>query len=233
MGTIMGNILAAIFIIIAALTGFLSLKISLITFLFLAYGLWLLVWAINLLASPSHGADFLQFLTCEEKEIYERFHLYFWAPGASEAFSCMLNGFRLAGIIWAGLAFWNELYLLGGFCIAFFFVIGGIVVKLSPTLYVGRSAQSGNGFAQSQVLLMQAVQRKRELYNSESVPNDNDTITKLQNIVQDWPDDQAEGAIRVVKCVLEGKEFDEYFGELTVSQVEVVNEILQEIEGDA
>ncbi len=167
MGTILGNILAAIFIVIAALAGFISLEVSLITFLAISYGLWLIIAVGNYLTSPSESVEFCSFLSPDELETYKRFHLYFWFPDAAEALSCMLNDFRLAGIVWAGLAIWNEYYILGGLCIAYFFVIGAIVTKLSPILYVGRSAQSGNQFAASQLSLMQAIQIKRESYNSE------------------------------------------------------------------
>lgn len=241
MGTILGNILAVIFIIVAALMGFVSLETSLVTFLIISYGSWLLITILNLLTSPPGSTEFSQLLNQEEREVYKRFHFYYWAPGLAEALSCMLNDFRLVGIIWAGLAFWSEYYLLGSFSVAYFFVIGGIVVKLSPILYVGRSAQSGNEFAISQLSLMQAVQIKRESYNSETIPNkgditkhtgDKNPISKLQRIIQDWPDEQAEAAVRVVKCVLEGEDFEKYFSQLTVSQIKVVNEILEEIDNE-
>lgn len=167
MGTLLGNLLALIFIIIAALVGLHSLQASLATFLAFGYSAWLLLTAVDISTRPPQNGELTLLLPPEQQDAYRRYHLFLWAPGAAEAFSSTLNNFRLAGVVWAALAFWNGLYFSGIACIAYFFVVGSIVLKLNPLLYLGRPAQAGNTFAQHQLLLIQAVQEKRATYNAE------------------------------------------------------------------
>lgn len=167
MGTMVGNIFALIIIVASGLVGFVSLEASSITFIVIAYLLWLLILLQNLFTKPAKDAPLCQLLHPEEVEVYQRYHLHFWFPGGAQAYSALLNGLRLAGFIWGGLCLWNGLYWLGGISIAYFFVTGGLILKLNPWLYMGTEAQKGNQVAIDQISLIEAVQIKREAYNAE------------------------------------------------------------------
>ena len=167
MGTMLGNIIALIVIVVSGLVGFVSLEASSITFVVLAYLLWLLIMLSNIFTKPVKDAPLCQRLYPQEIEVYQRYHLHFWFPGGAQAYSALLNGLRLAGFIWGGLCLWNGLYWLGGMSIAYFFITGGLILKLNPWLYMGAEAQKGNQVAMEQISLIEAVQAKREAYNAE------------------------------------------------------------------
>ena len=165
MGTMLGNIVALIVIVASGLVGFVSLEASSITFVALAYILWLLIMLSNIFTKPAKDAPLCQHLFPQEVEVYQRYHLHFWFPGGAQAYSALLNGLRLAGFVWGGLCLWNGLYWLGGMSIAYFFITGGLILKLNPGLYMGAEAQKGNQVAMEQISLIEAVQAKREAYN--------------------------------------------------------------------
>ena len=167
MGTMIGNVFTLIIIGVSVLIGSSSLETSTITFVAIAYVLWLILLSMNFATKPSKEVPLCRMLNPDEIEVYQRYHLYFLASGAAEAFSSLLNGLRLAGFVWGGLCLWKGLYWLGGLSIAYFFVTGGLILKLNPLLYMGTQAQNGNQFAIEQISLIEQVQTKREEYNSE------------------------------------------------------------------
>ena len=167
MGTMVGNILALIVIVASGLVGFVSLEASSITFVAIAYLLCLLIMLSNIFTKPAKDAPLCQLLRPEEIEVYQRYHLHFWFPGGAQAQSALLNGLRVAGFVWGGLCLWNSFYWLGGISIAYFFITGGLILKLNPWLYMGTEAQKGNQVAIEQISLIKAVQAKKEAYNAE------------------------------------------------------------------
>ena len=167
MGATLGNIMALIVIVASGLVGFVSLEASSITFVMFAYILWILIMLSNVFTKPAKDAPLCKCLSSQEVEVYQRYHLHFWFPGGAQAYSALLNGLRLAGFVWGGLCIWNGLYWLGGLSIAYFFVTGGLILKLNPWLYMGTEAQKGNQVAIEQLALIEAVQAKKEVYNAE------------------------------------------------------------------
>lgn len=167
MGTMLGNFLALITVVASAFVGFVSFEASAITFVAIAYVLWLMVLLSNLFTKPSKDAPLCRLMHPKEIETYRRYHLHFWFSGAAHAYSALLNGLRLAGFVWGGLCLWKGLYWLGGASIAYFFITGGLILKLNPWLYMGTEAQKGNQVASEQLHLMERVQAKRDAYNAE------------------------------------------------------------------
>lgn len=166
MGTVVGNILALLFIFAAGVVGFISLQASTITFLVIAYGFWLVIFATNIFTTPAKDVPLCQMMQEEETDIYRRYHVFLWYPGAAQAYSAFLNGFRIAGFVWGGLCIWHQLYLLAAACVTYFFLTGGLILKLNPPLYMGAQAQKGNQVAMSHLSLIESVNQKREAYNS-------------------------------------------------------------------
>lgn len=163
MGNMLGNIIGAVLILIAALFGCMSLVASAIAFLAIVYGSWLLVLGSNMATRPNkRSTDWLLF-SPEEFKAYRKYHMHLRFPGASEAYSAALNAFRIAGILWAVLCFWNGLYWYGALAALYFFVSGGLILSLSPLRYMLGPAQKGNNIAESQLKLIESVREKYEL----------------------------------------------------------------------
>lgn len=166
--TIMGNALALIVVVVCALLGFISLEVSSISFLAATYSLWLVVMLLSVFIKPPRDAPFCQLLSPAEIDVYRSYHLHFFFGGAAALLSAFLNFLRVAGLVWAGLCFWNGLYWLGGGIVIYFFVTGGPIAMLDPIRYMGAGASDGNAMAMEQLSLIDAVRAKQETYNSAS-----------------------------------------------------------------
>ena len=169
MGTLLGNIFALILLTIPALDGLTSLKISSIILITEAYFLWLLVLSVSISTKPKKSNPFCNLLNSGEIKIYQKYHLYLWFPSGSEALSALLNNLRLAGLVWGGLCVWKNLYWYGGLSIGYFFISGYLILELNPLLYLGHGARKGNQLAIDHLSLIEDIQRKRLIYNTEEI----------------------------------------------------------------
>ena len=67
--------------------------------------------------------------------------------------------------------------------------------------------------------------------NEQKNKEQTNPLIAFERTIQGWPENQAEIALKLVKSVMEGNGFsEEYYGELTVSQIKTVAELLDEIE---
>jgi len=164
MASRIGNVWALVFIVMSALVGLVSLEASTILFVIIAYTIWLIIMLTNLFSKPSKSTPFCQLLCPNEIEVYRRYYIYFGFSGAAEASSALMNGLRMAGFVWGGLCLWSELYWLGGISIAYFFITGGLILKLNPWLYMGAEAKKGNQVAIGQLTLIETIQTKRDAF---------------------------------------------------------------------
>jgi len=163
MGNMLGNIIGTVLMLIAALFGFMSLVASVIAFLAIAYGSWLLVFGSNMATRPNERSTGWLLFSPEEFKAYRKYHMHIRFPGAAEAYSAALNAFRIAGIVWAVLCFWNGLYWYGALATLYFFVSGGLILSLSPFRYMLGPAQKGNDAAEAQLQLIESVREKYEI----------------------------------------------------------------------
>jgi hypothetical protein len=163
MGNILGNIIGGVLILITALFGIVSLMTSAIAFLAIAYGSWLLVLGSNMAMRPNERSMGRLLFSPEEFKAYRKYHMHIRFPGAAEAYSAVLNAFRIAGIVWAVLCFWNGLYWYGALATLYFFVSGGLILSLSPLRYMLGPAQKGNDIAEAQLQLIESVREKYEI----------------------------------------------------------------------
>lgn len=164
MGNMLGNIIGTMLILIAALFGFVSLVVSVIAFLAIAYGSWFLVLSSDVATRPNERSEDWLLFSPEEFETYRKYHMHIHFPGAAEAYSAALNAFRIAGIAYAILCFWNGLYWYGAFATLYFFVSGGVILSLSPLRYMLGPAQKGNDVAEAQIRLIESVRDKYEIF---------------------------------------------------------------------
>lgn len=163
MGNMLGNIIGIVLILIAALLGLASLEASVIAFLAIAYGIWLIVLVSNMATRPNeHSAGWLLF-SPQEREAYRKYHMHIRLPGAADAYSAVLNTFRFAGVVWAALCLWKGFYWYGGIAMLYFFVSGGLILSLSPLRYMLGPAQKGNDIAVSQLELIESVREKYDI----------------------------------------------------------------------
>jgi hypothetical protein len=168
MGNMLGNIIGAVLILIAALFGCMSLVASAIAFLTIVYGSWLLVLGSNMATRPNKRSKGRLLLSPEEFKAYRKYHMHLRFPGASEAYSAALNALRIAGILWAVLCLWNGLYWYGALAVLYFFVSGGLILSLSPLRYMRGPAQKGNNIAESQLKLIESVRKQYELTSKKT-----------------------------------------------------------------
>lgn len=164
MGTLLGNMLAAVLILIAGLLGFISLKTSTMIFVVISYGFWLLIVLMNFSAGRTISGAFQLCLSEAELRAFRRYNVHIRTPGAGEICSALLNLLRLAGFVWAGLCAWQGYYVLAGLPAAFFFATAGTIVKTNPFLYMEGKAQAGNDVILAELGALQSVKVKRDRY---------------------------------------------------------------------
>jgi hypothetical protein len=126
----------------------------------------LLLLANDFATRPHRNVPLAALLTSEEFDVYRRYHIYLWFPGAGQAFSAFLNLLRFSGFVFAGLAFWVGNTSVGVALIAYFFLVAGATARLDPVRYVVGPANSGNAMASEQLVLLQSLERKRAAYNA-------------------------------------------------------------------
>jgi hypothetical protein len=170
MGTSLGNLLALVAITISVATGFYSLLAGAIVHSTVSYLAWAVLWASAAATRPPRDLPLCRLLTPAEINAYRAYHTYLIAPGAAQAFSNLLNGLRLAGLVWATVSLWHGFLWVAIALVAYFFVVSGLVVRLAPDHYMPPQASKGNHTAIEQLALIKAVRDKRESYNAAGRP---------------------------------------------------------------
>ncbi len=166
-GTMIGNGIATILIVISALVGFLSLEASSMTFLSIAYLVWLFILATNFFGKPPTNTPMCQRFTTEEIRAYLEYHSHIWYPEGAAMHSSLLNALRFAGFTWAGLCFWKGYYWLGAASIAYYFLSKSVIVDYNPGLWMRGAAQKGNPWAIKELSLIDSIRAKQRLYVAE------------------------------------------------------------------
>lgn len=166
MGNLLGNLLGLAIVVVLAIVTAVSVPGGVITFTVVAYAAWLFLTVGDLATRPSRQAPLASLLTANELHAYRTYHTYLLAPGAAQGFSALLNLLRLAGFVWAGIAFWKASPWAGGALIAYFFVVGRACLRFDPVRYFAGAANTGNDVAREQLLLLQSIESKRAAYNA-------------------------------------------------------------------
>lgn len=170
--TNLGNLIALVVICFFATAGYFSIGFGAIGYLALAYLAWAVIWLLTFFATPKADALSRFSFSAAEANAYRRYYLYRWYPGAAEACSAFLNSIRLAGLVWAGVCFWNRLPGAAIALIVYFFVVAGFVVRLNPRYYLVPGAQDGDAAAIAQLALIESVQKKCEAYSRGSTEHE-------------------------------------------------------------
>lgn len=164
MGNFIGNVLALIFIGVSVALGFVSLNVSIWTFLVIAYGAFLFLYTQAFFLGRLISVELKSMLTVSELEAYKTYNVHIRVPSAGELISTFLNLMRIAGVVYAGLAFFSEFYWEGGLAGALFFVTGSMCLRNDPVRYMSRKAGRGDDFTRYQLLNISRVSKKRSEY---------------------------------------------------------------------
>jgi hypothetical protein len=164
MGTMMGNILSIVLVIIIALTGFISLQFSAIAFLVVIYGIWVLCFAYNFSLGRLISSELETQLSQNELRVFRNYNIHIRGPAFGELVSAFLNLFGFAGFMWAGFCVWQELYVLGALAVGFYFLSGGLILRTNPFLYMSDAAKGGNQLAINELELIENVSYVRNRY---------------------------------------------------------------------
>jgi hypothetical protein len=131
-GNAPGNLLGLAIVTVAVVVSRFSLPVGITAFANSAYGTWVLILTADIATRPRRDVPLRGQLTSQEFGVYRKYHTCIWFPGAAHAFSALLNLSRLAGLVWAGLAFWAGNLWVGVARVACFFLVGTAYVRCDP-----------------------------------------------------------------------------------------------------
>ena len=167
MSTLLAHGLTIIVVALAALFGLRSFDASSTAYVIMIYALWISISVFDRLSRPNSLEIGLLLLPEAAGAAFRKYHLYIRTPGGAAALSALLNNCRLIGIVWGGVCIWHEIYPLGAAAIFFFFLSGGLILRLNPWLYMGAQAQRGNAVAMHELQLISAVQERMQSVSDE------------------------------------------------------------------
>jgi len=168
----MGRILAYVVFAVSAIICFVSFKLGVWTYLTLSFAAFLVVWIADMITRPATQKPTALFhwswsYTDEEWEAFRFFHSYIQYKFASNAAADMLHVLRFWGLPLAIACFFEGRPWEGGAIVGYFFVVGGLVARLAPQLYIFEAAKAGDNSAMMQWMLIQNVLSKRETSSQE------------------------------------------------------------------
>ena len=155
MGSVVGNVLALVAILVSAGFGYVSFELALVIFLSIAYGLWLIILGSDLVKRPDRNQPFSLNLDEDLFKAYRRYHVAIDFPIAGEVYAALLNMLRVSGLVWGSLCLWKALYFYAAPCFALFFVTGNLIVRNNPWFYMGRQAENGQLAAKAELVKIQ------------------------------------------------------------------------------
>jgi hypothetical protein len=167
--TFLGQAITAVLVVAAVIVGLAaSFEAGAITYVVEAYSVGVFFGFTTITMRPSPRLPFCQSLSRTELETYRSYFAAIAFPGAAQAYSVVLDGLRLIGLIWAVVAFFKGNVWLGALLVAYWVIVGALAVKLNPRLYMSRAGPREQGVAIEQLHLLDSVQRKREEFYSKT-----------------------------------------------------------------
>lgn len=167
--TLLGQVVTAVLLLAAVIVGLAaSFKAGAITYVVEVYVVAGFFWFTTLTMRPSPQVPFCQILTRAELDTYRSYFAAIVFPGAAQAYSVVVDGLRVIGLVWAVVAFFKGSIWVGGLLVAYWVVVGSLAVKLNPRLYMSRAGPREQEFAAAQLFLLDSVQRKREEFYSRT-----------------------------------------------------------------
>ena len=161
MGIFVGNFLGLLIVTITVAMGYASLAKATLFFLGTAYGIWLLFWIMNITSRPKADAPFCKTLGPQDLKLYRHYHTAIDFPLPGQVYAGILNFLRVAGLVYAGLAVWRELYIEAGFSILFFLLTASLIHRNNPWFFLGQRAEKGHARAQLELKGLHALVTQR------------------------------------------------------------------------
>ena len=161
MGIFVGNFLGLLIVTVTVAFGHESLARASLLFLGTAYAVWLLFWIMNITSRPKVDAPFCQSLATEELKLYRHYHTAIDFPLPGQVYAGILNFLRVAGLVYAGLSVWRELYIEAGLSILFFVVTASLIHRNNPWFFLGQRAEKGHARAKLELQGLHALVTQR------------------------------------------------------------------------
>jgi len=161
MGIFVGNFLGLLIVSLTVAVGHESLAKAALLFLGTAYGIWLLFWIMNISSRPKVDAPFCQTLAADDLKLYRHYHTAIDFPLPGQVYAGILNFLRVAGLVYAGLSVWRELYIEAGFAVLFFLVTASLIHRNNPWFFLGQRAEKGHARAKLELQGLHALVTQR------------------------------------------------------------------------
>ena len=161
MGIFVGNFLAILIVSVTVALGHESIAKATQLFLGTAYGLWLLFWVMNITSRPKAEAPFSQTLEPQDLKLYRHYHTAIDFPLPGQVYAGILNFLRVAGLVYAGLAVWRELYIEAGVAALFFVLSASLIHRNNPWFFLGQRAEKGHARAKVELQALHALVSRR------------------------------------------------------------------------
>jgi hypothetical protein len=161
MGIFVGNFLGLLIVSVTAALGYSSLAKATLLFLGTAYGIWLLFWIMNITSRPKVDAPFCKTLSPEDLKLYRHYHTAIDFPLPGQVYAGILNFLRVAGLVYAGLSVWRELYIEAGFSVLFFLITASLIHRNNPWFFLGQRAEKGHARAKLELQGLHALVTQR------------------------------------------------------------------------
>jgi len=178
MGLLLGNLIGFLILLVAVVVAFFSMQVAVAVFACIAYGVFVIIWALDRLGRLPKEAQLMLMLkqriipTDDLVAAYRQYHIFISYPVVGQLMSALLNNLRMVGFIWAILAFWNGYWISGIANAACFLVFGTICVRLDPLLYMRSAADAGQPFARQQLRLITSLLEARDAWLARPVEED-------------------------------------------------------------
>ena len=174
MGNFLGNLIGLFLILVAVVVSFFSLQVGVAVAAGIAYLVFVVVSVVERVGRPTPELRAKMMLrrgilpTEERSAAFGRYHTFVNFPAAGQLMSALLNILRIAGIVWAILAFWFGHWWSGVANAGCFFVFGGTCLRLDPISYMRTAAESGQAYAIHQLGIIMSLREATDAWLARS-----------------------------------------------------------------
>lgn len=167
MGTLTGNLLALVVVVISTIIGLIwGLFPGGVVFISASYVLFAIIVMGNYSTRPNDSHTLCSLLPPTQREAFRTYHLFIRFPGASTAYSALLNLLRMAGLVWGIWLIIRGHYIVGALCVSLFASTSLFIVRFDPIRYLLPGIRNGNTIASEQLSLIESVQSRYAHFHS-------------------------------------------------------------------
>ena len=170
MGTLLGNLIGFVALIVSAVVALFSLEAAAAVFACIAYLAFAVIWLLERAGRPTVDSQMPlmliqgMLLTDEQFTGYRRYHIFVNFPAVGQMMSALLNNLRVVAIVWAIVALWNGYWWSGIANAGCFVVFAASCARLDPIMYLRSAASAGHPYAVHQLQVISSLVEAREQY---------------------------------------------------------------------